>query len=291
MTDWLHGAVDVHVHSSPSIYPRLYDDDQLVAEAQAAGMRGLLLKAHEGSTADRAKMAQKRVTALQVRGGIVLNWYVGGFNPHAVEMALAQGAAMVWMPTVHAAQHVKYFGMAGFPGRSSPVRIRGIEPLTVLDRRGKLRDDVLAVLEVMAARKCCLASGHLASHEIRVLFAEAKRLKIDRRVVTHADAALVEVDLGLQRDMVRQGTFVERSFLSAIHAQHPFPIERTAAELKQLDPAYVVLETDLGQASNPSPVLGLGEYCARLHKQGVPEAALRRMAGENPAWLLNLPPL
>src|SRR5690348_5578723 len=30
MPNWLHGAVDVHVHSAPSIYPRLYDDDQLV---------------------------------------------------------------------------------------------------------------------------------------------------------------------------------------------------------------------------------------------------------------------
>jgi hypothetical protein len=141
----------------------------------------------------------------------------------------------------------------------------------------------------MAARKCCLASGHLAGNEIRALFAEAKRLKINRRIVTHADAALVELDLGLQREMVKQGTFVERSFLSAIHANHPFPIERTATELKQLDPAYVVLETDLGQAGNPSPVVGLGEYSERLHKLGVPEPTLRLMAGENPAWLLNLP--
>lgn len=291
MPDFLHGAVDVHVHSSPSIYARLYDDDQLVAEAQAAGMRGLLLKAHEGSTVERARMAQKRVTSVAVRGGIVLNWYVGGFNPHAVEMALAQGAAMVWMPTVHAAQHIKYFGMAGFPGRAGPVRTRGLEPLTVLDRRGRLRDDVMAVLEVMAARKCCLGSGHLAAHEVRVLFREARRLKIERRLVTHADAALVEMDVEFQAEMIRQGAFVERSFLSAIHAQHPFPIERTVAEINRLGPEFLVLETDLGQASNPSPIAGLADYCGRLHRLGIPEAALRRMVGENPAWLLNLPPL
>ena len=58
MTNWLHGAVDVHVHASPSIFPRLYDAEKLVAEAQATGMRGLLLKAHEGSTAELAALAQ-----------------------------------------------------------------------------------------------------------------------------------------------------------------------------------------------------------------------------------------
>jgi hypothetical protein len=290
MTDWLHGAVDVHVHSSPSIYPRLFDDDQLVAEAQAAGMRGLLLKAHEGSTVERATMAQKRVTGLAVRGGIVLNWFVGGFNPHAVEMALAQGAAMVWMPTVHAARHVKHFGMAGFPGRSSAVRTRGVEPLTVLDRRGRLRDDVLAVLEIMAARTACLGTGHLGPEEVVALFREAKRLKIERRVMTHAEAPLVGGSFDLQVRMAKEGCFVERSYLSAYHQQGGYPIEKTAAELKRLGPERVVLETDLGQATNPSPIAGLNRYCEQLHGLGVPEPALRRMVGDNPAWLLNLPP-
>ncbi|MFI5401000.1 MAG: DUF6282 family protein, partial [SAR324 cluster bacterium] len=50
MTPWLHDAVDIHVHAAPSIFPRLYDADRLVTEAQAAGMRAVLLKAHEGST-------------------------------------------------------------------------------------------------------------------------------------------------------------------------------------------------------------------------------------------------
>jgi len=60
MTPWPQGAVDVHVHASPSIFPGLYDAERLVAEAQAAGMRGLLLKAHEGSTAALMGRGQTR---------------------------------------------------------------------------------------------------------------------------------------------------------------------------------------------------------------------------------------
>jgi hypothetical protein len=171
------------------------------------------------------------------------------------------------------------------------VRTRGVEALSVLDARGRLRDDVMAVLEVMAARKCCLGSGHLSAPEIRVLMREATRLKIDRRIVTHADSALIEVDLDLQKEMTRQGTFVERSFLSANHNKHPFPIERTVEEIKELGPECIVLETDLGQANNPSPIVGLNDYCERLFKLGVPENALRQMVGPNPAYLLNLPPV
>jgi hypothetical protein len=148
----------------------------------------------------------------------------------------------------------------------------------------------MAVLEVMAARTACLGTGHLGPEEVVALFREAKRLKIERRVMTHAEAPLVGGSFDLQVRMAKEGCFVERSYLSAYHQQGGYPIEKTAAELKRLGPERVVLETDLGQATNPSPIAGLNRYCEQLHGLGVPESALRRMVGDNPAWLLNLPP-
>jgi hypothetical protein len=297
MTNWLQGAVDIHVHASPSIYPRLFDADQLVAQAQAAGMRGVLLKAHEGSTVEVAALAQKRVTGLQVRGGIVLNHFAGGFNPYAVEMCLAQGGQMVWMPTVHAANHVRHFGFAGFPHQTELVRKWAVPPLSVLDARGRLLDSAQQVLEVMAGRTAALSAGHLSAPEIAALFKAAQAHKIARLVLTHAELPLMRCSFDFQKEMAARGVFIERSFLPTLRVGSPgfdatnsFPVEQTAHEVLALGPERVVLETDLGQRSNMPPTEGLERYCQRLHELNVPEDAIRRMAGSNPAYLLNLPP-
>lgn len=297
MTHWLQGAVDVHVHASPSIFPRLYDAERLVTEAQVAGMRGVLLKAHEGSTAELAATVQKRVTRLKVRGGIVLNHFVGGFNPLAVEMNLALGGQMVWMPTMHAANHARHFGFSGFPHQTSLVRKWALPPLSVLDRRGQLLDSVQQVLEVMAGRTAALSAGHLSAPEIRALFKAAQARKIARLVLTHAELPLMRCSFDFQREMAALGVFIERSFLptlragqSGASADNSFPIERTAKEVLELGPEHVVLETDLGQAANLPPTEGLSRFCQRLHELGVPEAAIRQMVGTNPSYVLNLPP-
>ncbi len=295
MIPWLHGAVDVHVHASPSIFPRLYDAEKLVAEAQSAGMRGLLLKAHEGSTAELAALAQKRVTRLRVRGGIVLNHFVGGFNPYAVEMNLALGGQMVWMPTLHAANHVRHFGYAGFAHQTPLVRKWAVPPLSVLDSRGRLLDSVQQVLEVMAGRTAALSAGHLSAPEIAALFKAAQARKIARLVLTHAELPLMRCSFAFQQEMAGLGAYIERSFLPTLRAglagdDNSFPIEQTAREVMLLGPERVVLETDLGQASNMPPSEGLARFCQRLHELGVPEPALRRMVGNNPAAVLNLPP-
>ena len=52
----LNGAYDLHVHSSPSVFPRELDGFQLVREAEAAGMAGVMLKSHYESTALRAEL-------------------------------------------------------------------------------------------------------------------------------------------------------------------------------------------------------------------------------------------
>jgi hypothetical protein len=296
MVSWLQGAVDIHVHASPSIFPRLLDADQLVAQAQAAGMRGVLLKAHEGSTVEAAALAQKRVTGLHVRGGIVLNHFVGGFNPFAVEMCLAQGGQMVWMPTIHSANHVRHFGFAGFPNQTELVRRWAVPPLTVLDGRGRLLDSVQQVLEVMAGRTAALSAGHLSTPEIAELFKAAAEHKIARRILTHAEAPLMRCGFAFQQELAAQGVFIERSFLPTMRAGQPgfdagnsFPVEQTAHEVLALGAERVVLETDLGQRVNMPPTQGLERFCQRLHELDVPEPAIRMMAGHNPAYLLNLP--
>ena len=101
----LHGAYDLHIHTSPSHFPRLLDDFTLVEQAAAAGMAGVMLKSHYEPTGARAAMVNLRLGQLGTAayGGIVLNWPVGGLNPYAAESSLKMGGRFVWMPTRDAA--------------------------------------------------------------------------------------------------------------------------------------------------------------------------------------------
>ena len=109
----IEGAVDVHVHSEPDLFPRIADDVGVARHAASLGLRALSLRCHSERTTSRAYMAMQQVPGIQVVGGIVLNRAVGGINPAAVEAALQLGGKHVWMPTVDAANHARTFGSTG----------------------------------------------------------------------------------------------------------------------------------------------------------------------------------
>jgi microsomal dipeptidase-like Zn-dependent dipeptidase len=62
-----------------------------------------------------------------------------------------------------------------------------------------------------------------------------------------------------------------------------------AALIRRVGPSSVVLSSDLGQAGNPLPPDGFGDFLARLGGQGFTDQEIDRMAKENPARLLGLP--
>jgi len=97
------GACDLHIHAGPDIVPRQQDIVDVCREAQDAGMKALAFKDHNTSTVDRVKIVSQLVPeGLNLFGGIVLNYAVGGFNPEAVERALSAGAKIIWMPSADA---------------------------------------------------------------------------------------------------------------------------------------------------------------------------------------------
>ena len=305
--EWFRGAIDVHVHSSPSIFPRLLSDSQVVAQAAGAGMRGVVLKAHEGSTVERAAiaeagrragemsapdMADDGIARFTVRGGIVLNHFVGGLNPVAVELALTMGGTIVWLPTIHAANHLDYYGGAGYSEQRGEPLTQPLEPLSVVDESGGLKAPAMEVLEVVAARPgAVLNNGHLDAWETAALFREAKRMGIERLVIAHPELPLSGFDMQFQLAMVRLGAFIERSYLPHTETWGGFSFERTAHEIEQLGPEHCVLSTDLGQASGLPPSEGLMRFGAALIEKGLTRAAVELMLKRNPAELLGLEPI
>jgi len=66
--DFLEGAADLHVHSSPDVDPRRFDDIELAREAARAGMSALLIKSHQNSTVERASLVSKIAPDIQIFG-------------------------------------------------------------------------------------------------------------------------------------------------------------------------------------------------------------------------------
>src|SRR5262245_65565479 len=96
-----------------------------MAHAAARGFAGLVMKNHFEGTASRARLAAQVAGGLKVYGGLVLNRYVGGVNPHAVDAALRLGARVIWMPTLDAACHRRAFRLRG---GLNPPSARSVAP-------------------------------------------------------------------------------------------------------------------------------------------------------------------
>lgn len=127
----LQGSYDLHIHPIPSHVPRLLDDFEVLAQAEEAGMAGVLLKNHYEPTGARAILANRRGEGFRAKayGAAVLNWPLGGLNPYAVHSALKMGAHVIFMPTRDAANCLFHGDMPGdfSSGRASAYWIsRGI---------------------------------------------------------------------------------------------------------------------------------------------------------------------
>ena len=57
----LHGAVDIHIHHGPDLYPRIQDPIELARDAQVAGIRAVCLKTHNFPTVQLALLTRKIV--------------------------------------------------------------------------------------------------------------------------------------------------------------------------------------------------------------------------------------
>lgn len=276
--DFLEGAADLHVHSSPDVDPRRFDDFELAQEAARAGMAALLIKSHQNSTVERANLVSKIVPEIQVFGGLVLNDTVGGLNPAAVRLALRMGAKEIWMPTRSARNHRKACG-------------EGDEGIEILDRDGQLLPIVDSILDLIAGSNCILGAGHLSTRESVALIHRARARGVRRILVTHPEWAATFFPIELQRELAAEGgVSFERCFVSTTHRCGFTPMKMIADAIAEVGVETTILSTDLGQPDTPPPVDGMRLYAEQLRAFGFSVDQLRRMMVANPLGLLDAGP-
>jgi hypothetical protein len=279
--DLLKGAVDLHVHSGPSVMARKVDHIQAMEEAAAAGMRAILFKDHYYPTAPIVELIRERYayTGVEAFGGLVLNNAMGGFNPYAVEHALKLGTKIIWMPTVSAANHIR----EGHNKKLLVAKSEMLRPtaLSAVDEHGELKREVIPILDLVAEYDAVLSCGHLHISEAWVVFEEAKKRGCKRLLVNHPPYTVGAVPKDVKR-LIDMGVMIEHS--ACLWVDCRFKVY-TPEQLKEWIDAAGVANTffgsDLGQSNCPSPVEGLRQIVRMCLELGYSAEDVRQMMSTN----------
>lgn len=289
-------AYDLHVHSAPCLFPRIADDLTIAEAAQAAGLRGLVLKSHHEPTVGRAAAVNAALArrdnapTLTAFGAITLNHAVGGVNPAAVEAALKTGARLVWMPTVDSRAHAEAFGhtggwdVQGAAPEAAPRAAR-LAPLTIL-AEGRLTAAATDVLRLCRERNVALATGHLGRDEIFALARFARAQRFERLVVTHPLFKVPRLDTALLVELAAPGVYFEFTYCALSPMWRHTTIDETAAAIRAVGVERAFLTSDGGQTHNPMPHEGLRLMAQMCAEKGFTEAEIDGLIRRVPAQLV-----
>jgi hypothetical protein len=222
-------------------------------------------------------LMQRTVERLRVFGGICCDFEVGGLNPAAVEVAFRTGAKVVWMPTFSSTVDRRKLGLPG----------AGIALLA----DGRLVPPVEEILALADEHDAVVATGHIDLAE-QFAVVDAAHARGVRVVMTHALETHVGPDhtLAHVQELAARGAMIEFTYLTCI----PGGIAATetpevfARAMMAVGPECSFMSTDFGQAKSPRPAVGMRMFIEAMLEQGVPAAAIDRMARRNPARLLGL---
>jgi hypothetical protein len=282
----LEGAVDMHIHSAPDVYPRIMNDMDLARQAQQMRMRAIVIKNHFAPTAGRAALVTQE-TGFPVFGGIALNLSVGGINRHAVDVALKMGAKVVWLPTLHSKKFIQ--------NKSHVANLAGelaedLQGLYLLDPEGALNPKLYEIFDLIAKRDAILATGHITIEEARASVKAAAARGVKKIVITHPLASFVNYSVAEMKEMLDLGaTHMEHVFNDTTRqVGHPIPRKALFEGLKAVGSRYCIMSTDAGQWLNPVPAQQLGIYIKDMLGYGLSEVDVRIMVQDNPCKLLGL---
>lgn len=249
------GIVDFHIHSGPSLAPRHHTDHDLTQLMAEVGVDRFVLKAHEGSTAERATLMGDAAV-----GSVVLNSTVGGANPDAVEVAARLGARVAWLPTISSPAHIAASSSAELKAHDG-VSFRSV----AVTSQGSVLTEWIDVFDVVAQHDMILASGHVTMDEAVAVFRVARSRGVRRLLVNHPMMAF----LGWRDEHVEQllelGVHIEVGVL-ADHLGDEGE-ETPTVRLARIYPReLLVFGSDLGHRLYPEVIPGITTWLEQTAK-------------------------
>jgi Family of unknown function (DUF6282) len=286
----LAGAVDIHIHHGPDLYPRIQDPIELAQDAKAAGMRAVCLKTHNFPTAPLALLARKIVPGIDIFGSIACNLEVGGVNPSAVEAIIKYEARQIWLPTIDSTNHAVVTGSVGQHGKGLTIKggisehSRKKPRLFLLDADGALAPGLPEVLQMVADADIILNLGHISFEEMTAIVPAAKRQGIRRIVCDHPFFS--HLSLAQQIELADQGVWINFTAGELFPRWWRVSVADFATAIRNVGVRRAVISSDCGQLHNPPMVEALRITCQLLLEEEFTMEEIKLMLHHNPAELL-----
>jgi hypothetical protein len=286
----LQGAVDIHIHHGPDLYPRIQDAFELAQDAKTAGMRGVCLKTHNFPTAPMALLARKHVPGIDIFGSITCNLEVGGINPSAVEAAIKYEARQIWLPTIDSTNHALVTGSVGQHGRGLTIKgglsdyARKKPRLFLLDDESNLAPALHEIFSMVADADIILNLGHISFKEMTVIVPAAQRAGVKRIICDHPFFSCLS--LGQQSELADQGVWINFTAGELLPRWWRVSVADFAAAIRNVGVPRAVVSSDCGQLHNPPMVEALRITCQLLLEEDFTADEIKRLLHHNPAELL-----
>jgi hypothetical protein len=289
-TELLKGAVDIHIHHGPDLYPRIQNPFELVRDAQAAGFRAVCLKTHNFPTVSLALLTRELYPDFDTFGSIACNYQVGGVNPIAVEAAIKYGARQVWLPTIDSTNHAKVTGSVGQHGKGLTI-VGGISDyalnkprIDLLDAEGKLSAELKEIIQLVADAGIILNLGHTSFAEMQAVVAQAKRQNAKKIVCDHPFFS--HLDMAQQLALADEGVWINYTAGELFPRWWRVSIADFAAAIRNVGINRSLISSDCGQLHNPPMVESLRIVCQLLLEEGFSADEIKTLLHRNPATVL-----
>lgn len=285
----IEGAVDLHVHTFPSPFPRRMGILEAARDAARAKYRAIIVKSHHHSMVPEVLALHEAGLGdipVEVYAGIALNPQVGGLNPYAVDLALNLGGKIVWFPTISSPAHLHHEEEGGgFP--NSTITLRHAYALSILDEAGAVKPEVFDILEQIRDHGAILTGGHLPAREIDILITEAQKIGVERIIVNHPNF-IVGASFELVGEWARKGVYIEHAvgMYDTFFRQPMFEFSALERYIAEAGTDRTVLVSDKGQQNAARPVDTIKVAIRQLLDHGFDEKSIRAMTGGNAGKLL-----
>ncbi|MDP1551584.1 MAG: DUF6282 family protein [Methanobacteriaceae archaeon] len=256
----LKGFVDIHLHTSPDVKPRICNDLEAAQQASDQGMQAVVIKSHAEPTSARAKIAED-ISSMDVFGGVCLNNSVGGLNPLAVDAAAKMGGKFVWLPTI------------------------SFSDMEIDFKEGIYKKALEEILQIISQNDMVLATGHLKPHIIFSILDDARSHGVKRIVINHPLTSVVGATIDEQKEMARYA-FLEHCFVACMPLHDYLSPDKVAEAIEGTGYKRCIMATDFGQKHNPYPINGFKLFINSMMERGVTQKQINTMCSKNPKDLL-----
>ncbi len=286
----LQGAIDLHCHGYPeiSIENRVrLGDWEAFSHAAAAGLRAMVLKSHTWPTMGRAHLLNHQLPDIKILGSTTLNCSCGGVSLWVAEMAVREGARMIWMPTWSARFDIDRGGFIRYMRKhvASLEHFSGDDGITILTSDGSPIKSVKEILTLASQLGIPVSTGHLSPMEALAMAEEARNVGMNRLIFGHPISRANRNEI---KSMARLGAYIELTALSIMPPYQRVKPMEMAEIIREIGAEHCILTSDAFYEWSPPPAELLRILIASLLALGLEEEEVKVMVQKNPAAILGL---